>query len=115
VAAVVAERLGHPADTALTLGWVVAGKARSIGPRGAQTPIATLTPPRLACNTSRAGAPSGPTIRLLPTADGELRAAECDQPLNPMGFGVTSSARSVPLDEVQAAMRCCGRNEPADR
>jgi hypothetical protein len=84
-ATVVAERLGHPDDTALTLGRAVAGssariKARAIGreerkvERDADAPRITepaATEPVLLL---------GKTIRLLPTEDGELRAADGDQP-----------------------------------
>jgi hypothetical protein len=73
-AAVVAERLGHPADTALTLGRAVAGssariKARSIGREERKTDRDADTP-RLA--VQHVTAPVfllGKTIRLLPTAD----------------------------------------------
>jgi hypothetical protein len=71
-AAVVAEDLGHPADTALTLGRAVAGstaraKARSTGheERNAET----LTP-----RADHVTAPVlllGKTIRLLSAPDGE--------------------------------------------
>jgi hypothetical protein len=84
-AAVVAEYLGHPRDTALTLGRAVAGsaaraKARSIGreerkaDRDADTPRLRevhVTPPVFLF---------GKTVRLLANADGELRAADIDQP-----------------------------------
>src|SRR5476651_1071183 len=72
--AVVAERLGHPADTALTLGRAVAGssariKARSIG-REERKADRDADTPRLA--VQHVTAPVfllGKTIRLLPTAD----------------------------------------------
>src|SRR6195952_5889553 len=84
-AAVVAERLGHPRDTALTLGRAVAGsaarvKARNIGreerkaDRDADTPRLReepVTAPVLLL---------GKTIRLLPNDDVELRAADGDPP-----------------------------------
>jgi hypothetical protein len=87
-AAVVAQRLGHPADTALTLGRAVAGsaarvKARSIGREERKADRDTDTP-RLAAE--QATAPVlllGKTIRPLPTADGELRVADGDQPADP--------------------------------
>jgi len=84
-AAVVAEQLGHPTDTALTLGRSVAGsaarvKARSIG-REERNADRDADTPRL--REEHFTAPVlllGKTIRLLPTADGELRAADGDQP-----------------------------------
>ena len=84
-AAIVAERLGHSADTAMTLGRAVAGsaarmKARSIGreeqkyDRDADTPV--LAVPHIT-------APAfllGKEIRMLPNEDGEPRAAEGNRP-----------------------------------
>ncbi len=79
--AVVAERLGHPPHTALTLGRAVAGaaarvKVRNIGreerrPENAKLVEVHVTAPVLLL---------GKTIRLLPTEDGELRAADGDLP-----------------------------------
>jgi hypothetical protein len=120
-AAVVAERLGHPADTALTLGRAVAGssariKARSIGREERKTDRDADTP-RLA--VQHVTAPVfllGQTIRLLPTADGELRAAEGDQPLSPTGAQrYLASAFGDHLNEVRAAMEVlAGRYEPVE-
>jgi hypothetical protein len=120
-AAFVAERLGHPADTALTLGRAVAGssariKARNIGreerqaDRDADTPalaLAHMTPPVLL---------PGKMIRLLPTPDGELRAAEGDQPANPAGVQrYLDNAFSDRLADVRAAMvELADRYEPAE-
>jgi hypothetical protein len=58
----------------------------------------------------------GKTIRLLPTADGELRAAEGDQPLHPAGVRrYLVSAFGEHLHEVRAAMKeLAGRYEPAE-
>jgi hypothetical protein len=80
-AAVVAERLGHPADTALTLGSAVAGsaarvKARNIGLEERKT---DRDADRSGLRPDHVTAPAvllGKTIRLLPTTDGELRAAD---------------------------------------
>src|SRR3978361_2121246 len=91
-ATVVAERLGHPPDTALTLGRSVAGsaargKGRNIGreerraSRYADMAVlreAPVTAPVLLL---------GKTIRLLPNDDGALRAADGDQPADPAGGG----------------------------
>src|SRR3954453_13528496 len=87
-ASVVAEQLGHAPETALTLGRAVAGeaarvKARAIGrtDRRAETSgdVGSLaqghvTEPVLLL---------GKEIRLLPTEDGELRAADGDAPADP--------------------------------
>ena len=89
-ATVVAERLGHPPDTAFTLGRSVAGsaarvKARNIGREerkaGRDADMARL-------HEKPVTAPVfllGKTIRLLPNNDGELRAADGDQPADPAG------------------------------
>jgi hypothetical protein len=71
VAAVVAERLGHPADTALTLGRAVAGsaarvKARNIGRKERKS---DRDADRLGLRPDHVTAPAvllGKTIRLLP-------------------------------------------------
>jgi hypothetical protein len=119
--AVVAERLGHPADTALTLGRAVAGssariKARSIG-REERKADRDADTPRLA--VQHVTAPVfllGKTIRLLPTADGELRAAEGDQPANPTAVQrYLANAFGDHLDAVRAAMKeLAGRYEPVE-
>jgi hypothetical protein len=108
--AIVAERLGHPAETALTLGRTVAAyavrtKARSIGreelplDRDADTPrlaVEHVTTPDLLL---------GKTIRLLPNADGELRAAETDAPAEPAAVErYIVKAFGEHLAEVRAAM-----------
>ena len=87
-AAVVAEQLGHPVDTALTLGRAVAGsaarvKARNLG-REERKADRDADTPRLA--VEHVTAPVfllGKEIRLLPNEDGELRAADGDQPADP--------------------------------
>jgi hypothetical protein len=86
-ATIVAEKLGHPADTALTLGRAVAGsaartKASSIGREQSRTDRDADTP-RL--HQEHVTAPVfllGKEIRLLPTEEGELRAAGGDKPAN---------------------------------
>jgi hypothetical protein len=88
-AAVVAERLGHPADTALTLGRAVAGsaarvKARSIG-REERKADRDADTPRL--RLEHVMAPVfllGKEIRLLPNASRSHLRAKCrtgDRPL----------------------------------
>ena len=63
--AVVAERLGHPADTALTLGRAVAGSSARIAASARLAAEHAMAPVFLL----------GKTIQLLPDAAGELRAA----------------------------------------
>jgi len=116
-ATVVAECLGHPADTALTLGRAVAGsaarvKARNIGleERKADTPK-----PR----PEHATAPVlllGKTIQLLPTPDGELRAADGEQPADPAAVQrYIAKAFGDHLDEARQAMdELASRYEPAE-
>ena len=77
-AAVVAERLGHPADTALTLGRAVAGsaarvKARNIGREERQADRDADRPGLRSDHVSAPAVLLGKTIRLPPTTDGELR------------------------------------------
>jgi hypothetical protein len=120
-AAVVAECLGHPADTALTLGRAVAGssariKARSIG-REERKSDRDADTPRLA--VQHVTAPVfllGQTIRLLPTADGELRAAEGEQPANPVAVQrYLANAFGGDPGEVRAAMEVlAARYEPVE-
>jgi hypothetical protein len=120
-AAVVAERLGHPADTALTLGRAVAGaaarvKARSIGreetkaDRDADTPRLRLEP---------VTAPVfllGKAIRLLPNVDGELRAADGERPADPAAVQrYLAKAFGDRLDEVRLAMgQLAERHDPIE-
>lgn len=105
-ATVVAGRLGHPSDTALTLGRAVAGsatraKARSIGREERQTDT-----PRL--RQEHVTAPVllfGKAIRLLPNADGELRAADGEQPSDPAAVErYLAKAFGDHLAEVRSAM-----------
>jgi hypothetical protein len=109
-AAIVAERLGHPTDTALTLGRAVAGsaarvKARNIG-REERKSNRDANTTRLA--KVHATAPVlllGKTIRLLPTEDGTLRAADVDQPTDHTAVErYLAKALGVRLSDVRAAM-----------
>ena len=107
---IVAERLGHPANTALTLGRAVAGfavrvKARSIG-REERTSDKDADTPKLAVQHVTAPvALLGKTIRLLPNEDGELRAADGDEPANPDAVErYLVKAFGEALGEVKAAM-----------
>jgi hypothetical protein len=120
-AAIVAERLGHPADTALTLGRAVAGsaaraKARAIGreERTADRPGET---PRLAVREITAPVVLlGKRIKLLPNADGELRAADGDQPAEPAAVErYVAKAFGDQLAAVRQAMQdLASRYEPAE-
>ena len=120
-AAVVAERLGHPADTALTLGRAVAGsaarvKARHIG-REERKADRDADTPRLA--VARVTAPAlllGKTIRLLPDENGELRAADGDRPSDPAAVErYLVKAFGARRAEVRAAMETlAARYEPVE-
>lgn len=120
-AAVVAEHLGHPADTALTLGRAVAGssariKARSIGREERKTDRDADTPQLAVQHVTAPVFLLGKTIRLLPTTDGELRAAEGDQPTVPaIVRWYLASAFGDHLDEVRAAMEVlAARYDPVE-
>jgi hypothetical protein len=120
-ATVVAERLGHPHDTALTLGRAVAGsaaraKARSIG-REERPVDRDRDTPRLA--QGHVTAPVlllGKTIRLLPTPEGELRAADGDQPSDHAAVErYLAKAFGDHLPAVRAAMEAlASQYQPAD-
>jgi hypothetical protein len=109
-AAVVAERLGHPADTALTLGRAVAGSAARVKARniGREERRADRDSDRSELRPDHVTAPvflSGKTIQQLPTTDGELRAAEGEQPADPMAVQrYLAKAFGDHLNEVRQAM-----------
>ena len=88
-ATVVAERLGHPADTALTLGRArrLRGriKARSIGREERKADRDADTTRLRVEHVTKPVMLLGREIRLLPNDDGELRAADGDQPADPAG------------------------------
>jgi hypothetical protein len=120
-AAVVAERLGHPADTALTLGRAVCGssariKARSIGREERKADRDADTPGLAVVHVTAPVFLLGKTIRLLRTTDGELRAADGDQPSNPAAVQrYLANAFGDDLAEVRAAMEeLADRYEPAE-
>ena len=120
-AAVVAERLGHPADTALTLGRAVAGsaariKARSIGREEHQAGRDAETPRLREEHVTKPVFLLGKEIRLLPNEDGELRAADGDQPADPAAVQqYLAKAFGDHLAEVRGAMvELAGRLEPAE-
>jgi hypothetical protein len=120
-AAIVAERLGHPADTALTLGRAVAGssariKARNMG-REERKSDRDADKPRL--RGKHVTAPVvllGKMIRLVPNEDGELRAAEVDIPTNPVAvYRYIGKAFGDQLAEVRAAMEeLAARYDPVE-
>jgi hypothetical protein len=120
-AAVVAERLGHPLDTALTLGRAVAGsaarvKARNIG-REERTADRDAETPRLAeVHVTAPALLLGKTIRLLPDENGELRAADGDRPDDPGAVErYLVKAFGARLAEVRTAMAMlAARYEPAE-
>jgi hypothetical protein len=120
-AAVVATCLGHPRDTALTLGRAVAGsaarvKARSIGREERKADRAAETPRLLEVHVTAPVFLLGKTIRLLPNADGELRAADIDQPTDHMAVErYLAKAFGDHLAEVRSAMEeLAKRHEPAE-
>lgn len=119
--AVVAERLGHPADTALTLGRAVAGfaarvKARSLGreerkaDQDAETARLRLEP------VTKPAFLLGKEIRLLPNDDGEPRAADGDQPSDPAAVRrYLAKAFGDHLADVRSAMEeLAERYEPTE-
>ena len=120
-ATVVAERLGHPPDTALTLGRSVAGsaarvKARNIG-REERKADRDADLPRL--REEHVTAPVlllGKTIRLLPNNDGALRAADGDQPADPVGVErYLAKAFGDHLADVRTAMEAlASRYDPVE-
>jgi hypothetical protein len=119
-AAVVAERLGHPPDTALTLGRAVAGSAARVKARsiGREERKADREADRPGPQSDHGTAPVfllGKTIRLLPTPDGELRAADGEQPADPAAVQrYLAKAFGGHLDEARQAMaELASRYEPA--
>jgi hypothetical protein len=118
---VVAEQLGHPADTALTLGHAVAGSAARVKARniGREERKADRDAERPGMRPDHVTAPAvllGKTIRLLPTTHGELRAEDGEQPADPAAVHrYLAKAFGDHLDEVRQAMdELASRYEPAD-
>jgi hypothetical protein len=110
-ATVVAERLGHPPDTALTLGRFVAGssarvKARRLGltdespePAERREHVAALKPRREVVRLL------GRDIPVLPADDGTLRAEDDGKPASSRGVhSYVARAFGDRLPEVRAAM-----------
>ena len=120
-ATVVAERLGHPPNTALTLGRAVAGsaariKARSIGREERKSDHDAETPRLRVEHETKPVMLLGREIRLLPNDDGELRAADGDQPADPAGVQrYVAKAFGDHLADVREAMEeLAERYEPAE-
>ena len=120
-AVVVAERLGHPADTALTLGRAVAGSAARVKARniGREERKADRDADTTRLRPDHVTAPAfllGKAIRLLPTTDGELRAADGEQPADPVSVQrYLAKAFGEHLDAVRQAMdELASRYEPAE-
>jgi len=113
----VAEHLGHPADTALTLGRAVAGsvarvKARNIGLEERKADAPTLRPEHVTAPVLLLGK----TIRLLPTEDGELRAADGDQPADPAAVQrcIAKASGDHLAETRQAMVELASRYEPGE-
>jgi hypothetical protein len=120
-ATVVAERLGHPPDTALTLGRSVAGSAARVKARniGREERKADRDADMARLREERVTAPVlllGKTIRLLPNDDGELRAADGDQPADPAGVErYLAKAFGDHLADVRTAMEAlASRYDPVE-
>jgi len=120
-AAIVAERLGHPRATALTLGKAVAGlNAQSKGRRLGLFEVPT--PERRALKGKRAEAAPpetipllGRAVRVIRTADG-LRAAVKDRPGSPATVERYLTQKFGPaLPEVEGALRDLARAYPPKR
>jgi hypothetical protein len=120
-AAVVAERMGHPHDTALTLGRAVAGSAARVKARaiGREERKADRDADTSRLNEGHVTAPVvllGKTIRLLPNADGELRAADGEQPTDPAAVEryLAKAFGDHRLEVLAAMAELAGRYEPAE-
>jgi len=120
-AAIVAERLGHPPDTALTLGRVVAGssaraKARSLGmadeSRQAEERrerAAAIEPRRQVVRLL------GREVAVLPADDGTMRADDKAKPASARGVrSYVTRAFGDRLDEVREAMEALAASLPPD-
>lgn len=118
-AAIVAERLGHPHDTALTLGKAIAGlmaqsKGRRLGiypePSPAEKPTRTK---KLAIRDSIPL--MGRSVPVVKTGAG-LRATVKDQPVNPVNVERYLTQKFGPrLADAEDAMRALARAYPPKR
>ena len=115
-ATIVAERLGHPHDTALTLGKAIAGlmaqsKGRRLGIYPEPSPGAK--PSRKRPTTGLVSVPlMGRAVPVVKTSGG-LRATVKDQPVDPAGVERYLSQKFGPgLPETREAMRALARAYP---
>lgn len=115
-ATIVAERLGHPHDTALTLGKAIAGlmaqsKGRRLGIYPEPSPGAK--PARKRPATSLLSVPlMGRAVPVVKTSGG-LRATVKEQPVDPAGVERYLSQKFGPgLPETREAMRALARAYP---
>jgi hypothetical protein len=120
-AAVVAERLGHPRDTALTLGRAVAGlnaqsKGRRLGIFEPAAPAASSRKPGKARHAARETVELlGRGVPVVGTASG-VRALVKDKPESPKAverYLVQKFGAALP--DVEAAMRALARAYPPKR
>jgi hypothetical protein len=120
-ATIVAERLGHPPDTALTLGRAVAGssaraKARSIGivddaqdAAERRERAAAIKPQRQVVRLL------GRDVPVLPADDGTLRADDNGKPASACGVqSYVSRAFGDRLSEARAAMEALAASLPPE-
>jgi hypothetical protein len=120
-AAVVAEALGHPPDTALTLGRYVAGssariKSRSIGIIDeAQEASERLAQAEVLKPGQQKVLLLGREIPLIPATDGTLRANENSKPMSARGVrSYIVRAFGDRLDEVRSEMVALAASLPPD-
>jgi len=91
-------------------------KARSIGHEERKTDHDADTPKLTQVHVTAPVLLLGKTIRLLPTEDGELRAADGDRPADPVGVQrYLAKAFGEHLQDVRAAMQeLASRYDPAE-
>ena len=115
-ATIVAERLGHPPETALTLGRAVAGlnansKARRLGLVEEKKDKAEQKPPRKAKSVTVLGRP----VPVLQTKDG-LRALSKDEPIKPSSVQrYLESKFGESLPDVRAALEALAQAYAPER
>jgi hypothetical protein len=120
-AAIVAERLGHPRATALTLGKAVAGlnaqsKGRRLGIFEEATPECGSPKPKPPAGPKPATAPLlGRAVPVIDTPDG-LRATVKERPETPASVERYLAQKFGPsLPDVEAAMRALAKSYPPKR
>jgi hypothetical protein len=119
-AVVVAERLGHPPDTALTLGRFVAGssaraKARRLGLTEERHEAEERDAKAIAIKPHEAVRLLGRDVPVLPAPDGTLRAEDAGKPAasKPVQFYI-ARAFGERLPEVRAAMEALAASLPSE-